>query len=123
MATNDALLWIYLGRRDKSGIKILSQFRGKKIMATRIGDINNLQLPVDYTDVISKAIYENRFLYEPWIESALTFIDLRNQLESRGYYNIPVSNVPLYGTSSINSAPEISMKNLQQTKTMIRKIS
>ena len=123
MATNDATLWIYLGRRDKSGIKILSQFRGKKIMATRVTNVADLQLPTDYQEIIEKEIYNNRFLYEPWIESAASYSELKDKLSNRGYYNLPVSNVPMYGTTSTTNSPEISVKNIQQTSTMLRKLS
>lgn len=123
MAVNDATIWIYLGRRDKSGIKILSQFRGKKIIVSRVSDLADLQLPVDYQEIISKEIYDNRFLYEPWIESALSYAELREQITNRGYYNLPISNVPIYGTGYSKAYPEISVKNIQQTITMIRKLS
>ena len=83
----------------------------------------DLQLPIDYHEIISKEIYDNRFLYEPWIESALSYAELRQQITNRGYYNLPISNVPIYGTGYSNSYPEISVKNIQQTTTMIRKLS
>ena len=62
MAVNDVTIWIYLGRRDKSGVKILSQFRGKKIIVSRVSNLADLQLPIDYHEIISKEIYDNRFL-------------------------------------------------------------
>lgn len=122
MATTEFTIWIYLGRRDKSGIKILSQFRGKKIMATRITNLFDLQLPTDYHEFIAKEIYDNRFLYEPWVESASNYAAFKQQLSNRGYYNLPVSNMPKFGNSTSNSF-ELSTKNLQQTTTMLRKSS
>lgn len=122
MATTEFTIWIYLGRRDKSGIKILSQFRGKKIMATRITNLFDLQLPTDYHEFIAKEIYDNRFLYEPWIESSSNYAAFKQQLSNRGYYNLPVSNMPKFGNSTSTSF-ELSTKNLQQTTTMLRKSS
>jgi len=122
MATTEFTIWIYLGRRDKSGIKILSQFRGKKIMATRITNLFDLQLPTDYHEFIAKEIYDNRFLYEPWVESSSNYAAFKQQLSNRGYYNLPVSNMPKFGNSTSTSF-ELSTKNLQQTTTMLRKSS
>lgn len=122
MATTEFMIWIYLARRDKSGVKILSQFRGKKVIATRITNILDLQLATDYQEFIAKEIYDNRFLYEPWVESASNYAALKQQLSNRGYYNLPVSNMPKYGNYSTNSV-ELSTKNLQQTTTMLRKSS
>ena len=123
MAVNDAIMWIYLARRDKTGIRILSQFRGKKILPTRIKNLPDLRLPTDYEDVLSKIIYDNRMMYEPWIESATDYASLRDQLKLRGYSNIPLINLQEYGNTSPTTAPEISIKNIPQMKTMVRKQS
>lgn len=122
MASNYTV-WIYLGKRDKDGIKLVSQFKGKKILATRIKNLSEINMPADYYDVIQGIIYENRFLYEPWIESADDFASLRQTLKLRGYTNIPVANVQLYGSMSSISAPEINTNNIPQAATMIRKIN
>lgn len=123
MAVNDAIIWIYMARRDKTGIKILSQFKGKKIMPTRIMSLPELKLPTDYEDVLSKIIYENRMMYEPWIESASDYASLRSQLKARGYTNIPLTNLQEYGNTSPTTAPEIYTKNIPQIRTMVRKTS
>lgn len=122
MASNYTV-WIYLGKRDKDGIKLVSQFKGKKILATRIKNLSEINMPADYYDMIQSIIYENRFLYEPWIESADDFASLRQTLKLRGYTNIPVTNVQLYGNMSSLSAPEINTTNIPQAVTMIRKIN
>lgn len=123
MAVNDAIIWIYLARRDKTGIRILSQFKGKKIMPTRVLNLPDLKLPTDYQDVLSKIIYDNRMMYEPWMESASNYASLRDQLKSRGYTNIPLTNLQEYGNTSRTTAPEIYTKNIPQIRTMVRKLS
>lgn len=122
MAAN-YIVWIYLGRRDKTGIKLVSQFNGKKILATRIKNLADINMPIDYHDAIQSIIYDNRFLYEPWIESAEDFTTLRNNLKLRGYTNVPLTNVNLYGAMSSLTAPEINTTTIPQAVTMIRKIS
>lgn len=123
MAVNDAIIWIYLARRDKTGIRILSQFRGKKIMPTRVLNLPDLKLPTDYQEVLSKTIYDNRMMYEPWIESAADYASLRAKLKARGYTNIPLTNLQEYGNASPTNAPDISTKNIPQIRTMVRKLS
>lgn len=123
MAVNDAIIWIYLARRDKTGVRILSQFRGKKILPSRIQNLPDLRLPVQYEEYIAKSIYDNRMMYEPWIESASDYGSLRSQLKLRGYSNIPLTNLQEYGNTSPTTAPEISIKNIPQMKTMVRKQS
>lgn len=123
MAVNDSILWIYLARRDKTGVKMTSKFRGKKIMPSRIENLEELRLPPDYADHIKKLIYENRMLYEPWIESANDYGTLVQNLKLRGYTNVPVSSKLLYGFTTSGYLPEISVGNIPLKKTMARKIS
>lgn len=123
MAVNDSILWIYLARRDKTGIKMVSKFMGKNIMPSRIESIEELHLPPSYTDHIKSLIYENRMLYEPWIESANDYSTLAQNLKLRGYTNVPVSSKLLYGLTKNGYPPEISVKNIPEKKTMLRKSS
>jgi hypothetical protein len=123
MAVNDSILWIYLARRDKTGIKMTSKFRGKKIMPSRIESIEDLHLPPSYADYIKTLIYENRMLYEPWIESANDYATLVQNLKLRGYTNVPVSGKLLYGLNTNGYPPEISVRNIPEKKTMTRKSS
>lgn len=123
MAVNDSILWIYLARRDKTGIKMTSKFRGKKIIPSRIESIEDLHLPPSYADYIKTLIYENRMLYEPWIESANDYATLVQNLKLRGYTNVPVSGKLLYGLNTNGYPPEISVRNIPEKKTMTRKSS
>ena len=123
MAVNDSILWIYLARRDKTGIKMTSKFRGKKIMPSRIERIEDLHLPPSYADYIKTLIYEHRMLYEPWIESANDYATLVQNLKLRGYTNVPVSGKLLYGLNTNGYPPEISVRNIPEKKTMTRKSS
>ena len=123
MAVNDSIIWIYIARRDKAGVKLLTQLRGKKILASHLESVDDLRLPLDYKDFIKKSIYENRLLFEPWIESANDYLALRSQLKLRGYSNIPLSNIQEYGSITSAISPEIYTKNINQIKVMVRKSS
>jgi hypothetical protein len=100
-----------------------SKFRGKKIMPSRIESIEDLHLPPSYADYIKTLIYENRMLYEPWIESANDYATLVQNLKLRGYTNVPVSGKLLYGLNTNGYPPEISVRNIPEKKTMTRKSS
>ena len=113
MAVNDSIIWIYIARRDKAGVKLLTQLRGKKILASHLESVDDLRLPLDYKDFIKKSIYENRLLFEPWIESANDYLALRSQLKLRGYSNIPLSNIQEYGSITSAISPEIYTKNIK----------
>jgi hypothetical protein len=123
MAVNDSILWIYLARRDKTGIKMTSKFRGKKIIPSRIERIEDFRLPSEYEDRIKSLIYENRMLYEPWIESADDYATLVQNLKLRGYTNVPISGKLLYSLNMNGYPPEISVGNIPVKNTMIRKSS
>ena len=56
MAVNDSIIWIYIARRDKAGVKLLTQLRGKKILASHLESVDDLRLPLDYKDFIKKSI-------------------------------------------------------------------
>jgi hypothetical protein len=114
---------IYIARRDKTGVKLLTQLRGKKILASHLENVDDLRLPSDYKNFIKKSIYENRLLFEPWIESANDYLALRSQLKLRGYSNIPLSNIQEYGSITSAISPEIYTKNINQIKVMVRKSS
>jgi hypothetical protein len=113
-------LYLYLARRDKTGVRILAVLRSKKQTALRIDDLKPLNLPPVWVKQIEKVIFDNRLLWEPFIETFETFDDLRNALRKRGYSNIPINSRPEFfspylATSTVNTS------NLPQQKTMIAK--
>lgn len=83
-------IYLYMGRRDKKGVKILSVFSGTNLPRSRVEDLRNLHLPSLMENAISKTIHENRLLWEVWIEGAERFDELKQKLEKRGYRNIPL---------------------------------
>jgi len=115
-------VWIYLTRRDKSGVRFLSQFRSKmEISPTRIKNIADLSIPTENIQKLDEIIFQSRLEWEPWIESANSFDVIKNKIKKRGYSNIPISFIPETGSNNINLTPEIHTSNLIQTKTMVRR--
>ena len=115
-------LYLYLGRRDKGGVRILSKFQGRSQMAVRIEDLGPLHLPDGWEGQLEQMIFDSRMLWEPWIESADSFDNLRSSLKIRGYTNIPVSSQPEF-LSSATQMSTINVSHLPRKITMLRKRS
>ncbi len=78
-------LYLYLTRRDKKEVKILTTFQGHAVPPTRVRDIRRLGLPREMANRLKQAIHDDRLLWEPWIESAESFDRLKASLKNRGY--------------------------------------
>ena len=120
MATKTTDLYLYLGRRDKSGIRILAKFQGRPQLPLRVEDLGPFQLPAGWTNQLEQIIFDSRMLWEPWIESSDTFDELRSNLKTRGYLNVPVSAQPEF-TSAASQTPTINVSHLPRKTTMLRK--
>lgn len=118
-------LYLYLARRDRKGIMLLSTFPAPKdVRPTRVADINSLNLPPKLTKEITETVHENRMLYEPWIESANSFGDLKNSLKKRGYRNLPLNQSPMHmpGLTPTGEEPTgANTEQLNQRKSMLRR--
>lgn len=113
---------MYLTKRDKTGVRFLSQFKGQEdIPVVRVKDLNVLNLPDTYTQKLSEIIYDSRMQWEPWIESAESFDEVKKKIKKRGYTNIPISFSPEFGGSNIALVPEVYTANLEKSKTMLRR--
>jgi hypothetical protein len=128
-------LYLYLGKRDKKGIRVISIFPGKdkNIPATRIQDISDLSLSPVIEASISKTIYDNRMLWEPWLEGADNFKSLKAALRDRGYTNLPTHSMPAhrdhdslkvyFEADEENGPQEANVKKIKDIYSMLRKKS
>jgi len=90
-------IYIYLARRDKRGIKILSCFKNSQsCFPTRISDLKQLNLSDKMFNSIEKEIKDNKMMYEPWIQSSSSFNEFRQSLIKRGYSNVPIQQSVAY---------------------------
>jgi hypothetical protein len=118
-------LYLYLTRRDKTGMKLVSEFPApKSVPPTRVTSIDGMNLPTQLADRIRRTIDQDRMLFEPWIESAVNFAELKGSLKRRGYRNLPNSAAPIHDVRSIvtDDAPPRT-KHLPKRKTMLRRAS
>lgn len=116
-------IFLYLGRRDKSDVKILAKLKGVKQPPNRLTEnlqSYNLNLSDTWTHQLSETIYDNRMLWEPWLESASSYEELRSKLRQRGYKNIPMIDSPILDITK-SQIPVINTSFLPQKKSMVQK--
>ena len=89
-------IYLYLARRDKKEVKILSIFNGESLPATRVPEIKDLGLPAALETKIKATIYQNRLMWETWIESAENSAQLKSNLIERGYKDVPFAGRALF---------------------------
>ena len=123
-------LYLYLARRDKKGIRVLSVISGNEYFPpTRVGNLEELGLPRKMESIIAKEVLENKMLWELWIEGAENYISLRNALKKRRYKNLPTSyssvcqeyENKVYGPSEKPNPIEVNRKLSNPIKTMLRR--
>lgn len=115
----ESRLYLYLARRDKKGMKVLATFKGPLYPATRVTDIESLNMPKDLERKVARMIHEERMLWEPWIEGVESYNDLRDSLRGRGYSNIPSFHTPVLLETSTKIGDEPNLE--EGVKTMIRR--
>ena len=113
-------IYLFLARRDKTGIRVLAKFKGQNQLPSRISDIKSLNLPIDWTTNITKIIAESKMLWEPWIQSANSYNELIDALKVRGFSNIPMNSRLEYNPANLQ-VPIVNSSNLPNKKTMLRK--
>lgn len=113
-------LYLYLGRRDKTGIRIVAKVQGRSQLPTRIDDLAPLQLPTGWEAQIEQIIFDSRLLWEPWIESSPSFEEFRSALKIRGYTNVPVNSQSEFTPATLQ-VPVVNVSYLPKKSTMLRK--
>jgi len=102
----DERAYLYLARRNRRGVRVLLSFPAKeKIHGTRMSDIRMLGLDTSLERDILLLIYDNRMLWEPWIETALGYADLVRSLRRRGFHRIPHAANPIFEVKSWRRMP------------------
>lgn len=113
-------MYLYLARRDKTGIRILSILKTQPRLATRLDNIDSLNLPSNWSDQIKQIIYDNRMMWEPWVETSESFETLKKSLKNRGYTNLPLNGSPEFFAINTES-PKVNLSSIPKRNTMVRK--
>lgn len=120
MAAELFYIYIYLGRRDKSGVRVLARVRGHEILPTRVNNLEDLRLPPDWTSQLNELVHENRMLWELWAETAKSYEELKDSLRTRGYTNVPLSGRTELSSFNL-STPIVNQNALPRKRIMVRK--
>lgn len=103
------------------GIKMITVLQGESIVTSRVTDLTMLKLPQIWERKITQIINDNRMLYEPWIESATDYNELRDRLKGRGYSDLPMGVSSLLHMAAYAKAPKADTSSCLVKKTMLRK--
>lgn len=114
-------LYLYLASRSKRGIKLITVLKGDSRVTSRLTDLSELKLPQVWQNQINRLILDHKMLYEPWIESAKNYNELRERLQTRGYSEIPSGAIPLLNLGGYEKAPKADTSNCEVKTTMLRK--
>lgn len=115
-------LYLYLARRDRKGARVVMVLEGPHTNPTRVTDLKSLQLPPGVFESVDQIVHDNRMYWEPWVEAADSYEDLKVSLHRRGYRDLYVSSKPLYDGSSLLSPHEADLSKHTSKKTMVQKV-
>lgn len=110
-------IYLYIARRDKKGMRLVAVLDGPVTSPVRLREVSLLNLPPHVEADVTRVIQENRMYWEPWLESAASYQDLKQAVRARGYTQVPVH-------SNILCPAQLSTANMAShpsATTMIRK--
>lgn len=114
-------LYLYLASRSKQGVKLVTVLQSEETVNDRLSSLEQLSIPQIWQRKIAQIIHDNRMLYEPRLETAKDFEELKGRLKGRGYTKLPMGAVPLLHMQAYRKAPMADTSSCKITKTMIRK--
>lgn len=116
-------LYLYLGRRDKKGVQVLTVLNGDAMPPARVADLGILQLPHEVKAELDSLIYGNRMEWEPWLQSANSYQELKESLQKRGYSNLPVHSMPLAQSTNLYKPHKADTSKIPAKQIMVQKPS
>ena len=114
-------LYLYLASKSKKGIKVITVLQGESIVTSKLENVQSLNLPELWEKKIQQVVQDNKMLYDPWIESAKNFDELKQRLKGRGYSDLPMGLNTLLDIPAYGNAPKADTSSCKIKKTMIRK--
>ena len=102
-------VYIYLARRDRNSVRIISKLGQGQCLATRLNNIKQLSLEFRHEVAIAQIAEKDKMDWELWIESAPSFQELKRQLAKRGYTGLPMNDKP-----TLDKELHVSQDDLQK---------
>jgi hypothetical protein len=120
MTSKIVTIFLYLARRDKTGIQVMARVSGRDIAPTRVENIDALMLPFEWESELKELVHQQRMNWELWAEAAENYEVLKKALRVRGYSNLPMSEQIKLSSSNITT-PVINGNNLKSKSVMVRR--
>lgn len=114
-------LYLYLASRDKRGIKLVTILQSAQPVNASLTDLGKLRLPQVWETQIRRIIYDNRILYEPRLETARSYNDLKAKLVNRGFRDLPMGATPALNLSQSGSLPKANTSECGVCKKMLQR--
>jgi hypothetical protein len=114
MAKIDLRTWMYLGRRDKTEVRIITSVLCKYMLPISITNVSQINLPLLWQEEINQIIEQNKLLWDFWLYQAVDYRTLRYELKTRGYSNVPPSSTPEYKRNFVSGYVINNNKLLKQ---------
>ncbi len=102
-------------------MKLVTVLQADNPVNSPLVDLEELKLPSVWRREIAQLMRDNSMLYEPRLETAKDFNELRERLKNRGYTNLPVGAVPLLHLQAYKKAPVADTSSCKVKQTMLRK--
>lgn len=115
-------IYLYLVKRNKTDAKVIGTLiSAHHIQMGRLTTLDDLGLVAQERLDLAKVVQDHRMEWEPWIETAGNYHQLRESMLKRGIHAPPSANSPLINfTSEVNKTVAIK---LNKNKIMIRRMS
>jgi hypothetical protein len=114
-------LYLYLASKSKKGMKLVTVLQTETITSSRLTDLKTLKLPQLWERKIQQIVHDNRMSFDPWVETAADFNELRQRLRVRGYTDLPMGAAPMLAMPAYSLAPKADVSGQPVVRTMLRK--
>lgn len=114
-------LYIYLGSRKKQDIKLITVLQGTVNGPTRLTNLAQFELPIIWQKQIEDIIHTNRMFYEPFVDSANNYEELKKRFIAQGYKHVADGEIPLLNLNAGGKVPRANTVGVKANKSMIRK--
>lgn len=99
----------------------MTVLQSQQMVNSTLSNLSELHLPQIWEKKVAQIIHENRMLYEPRIETARSYNELKDRLRERGFVDVPNGASPLLHLKAYSRAPVADTSAFHIRKTMTRR--
>ncbi len=115
-------LYLYLLRRNKKDVKIIGSISSTILIPATRMEVDMLGLPAQERLKLTQVIQQHQVEWEPWLESAEAYKQLRESLEKRRIVAPSSPNAPLIDFA-VQELPKASQIKLTKNRVMTRRMN